>query len=228
MTFSTKSVCDATRKSFTPVWESVSPTTVATFDLGDGESVKGTIGGEIMLYFCRPDGVVFDALPALQSPQIVLQAIERAAKFYKDSQGAPESAIRTYHDSRLNQIAFEQGISPTEAKRRVEAAHTTLKQRLAMGDSANDALTTGLLSKVLVITPAEDITVVEPGGLWLYSLQVCDVLQHGPLQTPMGWKYVMFEVILDQALGGGEKTYDATSLVPMSLLPSSDNSDPFK
>ena len=33
------------------------------FDLGDGRTVRGTVSGEIALYFCRPDGKVFDIVP---------------------------------------------------------------------------------------------------------------------------------------------------------------------
>ncbi len=219
MTFSTRTVCDTVRQTFTPVWESVSPTTVAQFQLGEGESIEGTIGGEIMLYFCRPDGIVFDALPALQSPAVVKQAIQRAARFYEESQGAPDEAIRTYNQRRVEQIGLSKGMNTEEAAARVARAHRVMNERLGSGISANDALTTSLLSKTLMVAPAEDITVVEPGGLWLYGMQVHDQLHKGPLRTPMAWKEVMFEGILDQKLGGGREVYDPDSLLPMQLFP---------
>ena len=219
MTFSTDSVCEAVRAHFTPVWESVSPTTVATFQLGEGKSIDGTIGGEIMLYFCRPDGVVFDALPALQSPAIVKNAIERAAKFYDESGGAPEAAIREYNQNRMTEIGLVHGLTPESAAARVAKAHQRLNERMATDSAPDRALTTSLLSKTIMVAPAEEITVVEPGGLWLYAMQVHDKLARDPLQTPMQWKDVMFEGILDQPLGGGHETYNADSLEPMQLFP---------
>ncbi len=220
MTFSTSAVCNAIRSTFTPVWESVSDTTVARFDLGQGEMVQGTIGGEIMLYFCRPDGIVFDAVPALQSPAVVLKAIERAAEFWNTSQGAPDEAIRAYNQERTDSIAQEQGLTATEAVERVAEAHAKLQMLLLMGSAADDAMATSVYSKTLVVTPAETVTVVEPGGYWLYALQVHARIAHNGLQTPMEWKNVMFEDILGQNLGGGGvQIYDPNSLQPMSLEP---------
>ena len=66
MTFSDNRVVRLLKEKFISVWTSVAPVQTATFDLGGGRSVKGTVGGEIALYFCRPDGKVFDILPALQ------------------------------------------------------------------------------------------------------------------------------------------------------------------
>lgn len=221
MTFSTRSVCDAVRETFTPVWEAVSPTTVAEFQLDEAESITGTIGGEIMLYFCRPDGVVFDALPALQSPGVVKQAIARASRFWNESNGAPDEAIREYNERRVEQIGLSQGLTPERAKERVARAHREMNRRLGSGPPATDALTTSAFSKTLMVAPAEDITVVEPGGLWLYGMQVHDQLAKGPLQSPLQWKHVMFEGILDQKLGGGHQVYDPDSLQPMQVFPPS-------
>ena len=219
MTFSTKTVCDTVRETFTPVWESVSPTTVAQFQLGEGESIEGTIGGEIMLYFCRPDGIVFDALPALQSPAVVKQAIQRAAKFYNESGGAPDEALREYNLRRVEQIGLARGMNPEAAAARVARAHKVMNERLGSGTPADDALIVSAFSKTAMIAPAEEITVVEPGGLWLYGMQVHDQLKDGPLRTPMEWKEIMFEGILDQKLGGGREVYDPDSLLPMQLFP---------
>ena len=226
MTFSTRAVCDAVRENFVPVWESVSDTSVARFDLGDGKSIQGTIGGEIMLYFCRPDGVVFDAVPALQSPAVVLRAIKRATDFYQSSGGCPDAAIRKFNQDRMGLIAKEQGLSVSDAQDRIREAHRTLNQRLLMGAPADDAMAISIGSKTAMVAPAETITVVEPGGYWLYALQVHDRLALGPLQSPMDWKSVMFEEILGQDLGvGGMRTFDASSVQPMSLQPAQGQAD---
>ncbi|MEZ6195637.1 MAG: hypothetical protein R3F20_07895 [Planctomycetota bacterium] len=217
MTFSDRRIIDAVESSFVPVWETVAPAAVAEFDLGDGRSVKGTVGGEIALYFCRPDGVVFDCLPALQSPAVTLEAIERAAAFYRESGGAPEEAIRAYNVERRTAVAFAAGVDVRDASKIVKAAHATLDSRLAMGAAADDAMTTAAFSKVLMVAPAETVTVVEPGGLWLYSIQIHDWIASEPLRTPTGWKTTIFETILGQKLDGETRRFDSTSVSPLSL-----------
>jgi len=67
---------------FIPVWESVAPVRTVTFDLGEGRKLKGSVSGEIAIYFCDTDGKVFDILPALQSPAATLNAMKEAKRFY--------------------------------------------------------------------------------------------------------------------------------------------------
>ncbi len=85
MTFSDSRIVKLLQDEFIPVWESVSPVREVTFDLGEGRSVSGTVGGEIAIYFCTPEGYVFDILPALQSPVATKQAMEVAVAFYRSS-----------------------------------------------------------------------------------------------------------------------------------------------
>src|SRR3712207_286240 len=95
-----------------PVWETAAPVQVAVFDLGDGKTVKGTVGGEIAIYFCRPDGKVFDILPALQSPKRTLEAIREALAFY-DRTGAADAAIGAYHRERATLMMLQgAGLTP--------------------------------------------------------------------------------------------------------------------
>ncbi len=224
MTFSDKRIIEAVGRTFTPVWESVAPASVAEFDLGDGKKVRGTIGGEIALYFCRPDGKVFDCLPALQSPAVTLAAIERAAAFYASSKGAPDLAIAGYNAKRRDTIAKEHGITTKKAADVVAAAHEKLKKRLAMGGPADRVMTTALLSKSAIglgSGAAESVTVVEPGGLWLYAIQVHDLLAKSTLRTPQELKTFVFEGILDQKLEGGTQRFSSMSVLPMSIVESS-------
>ncbi len=218
MTFSDRRIIDAVSKSFTPVWESVSPVAIAEFDLGDGKSVRGTIGGEIALYFCRPDGMVFDCLPALQSPAVTLAAIERAAAFYESSKGAPDHAIEDYNRKRRDEIAAQHEITPEFAESIVSAAHRKLKQRLAMGATADDVMSVALLSKSGIGLSSETITVVEPGGLWLYSIQIHDAIAATSPRTPLEWKQAVFEKILDQKLDGKTQRFSSLSVQPMSVI----------
>lgn len=218
MTFSDKYIVEAVQESFVPVWEAVAPAQIARFDLGDGQKIQGTIGGEIALYFCRPDGVVFDCLPALQSPAVTRAAIERAAKFYRDSGGAPDFMIQTYNAERRDVIAKAQGIDTMHASEIVAKAHAKLKRRVAMGNAADDAMSVSVFSKTLMVAPAETVTVVEPGGLWLYAIQIHHRLATQPSQNPAAWKKPVFEEVLGQSLEhGGVTEIDSTTLAPLSL-----------
>ena len=83
MTFSDSRIVKLLSDDFIPVWEAVAPVREVTFDLGDGRSVSGAVGGEIVIYFCTPEGKVFDVLPALQSPAATRLAMKRALEFHK-------------------------------------------------------------------------------------------------------------------------------------------------
>ncbi len=63
------------KEDFIPVWEAVAPVRTVTFNMGEGRTLKGSVSGEIAVYFCDPRGKVFDILPALQSPAATLNAI---------------------------------------------------------------------------------------------------------------------------------------------------------
>lgn len=78
MTFSDSRVSKMLKEDFVPVWESVADVKTVTFKLGEGRSFKGSISGEIAIYFCDVDGVVMDILPALQSPAATLLAMKEA------------------------------------------------------------------------------------------------------------------------------------------------------
>ena len=98
MTFSDSRIAEALTRDWIPVWESVSPVKEVTFDLGEGREVRGTVGGEIAIYFCDEKGKVFDILPALQSPAATLEAMQEALKFYKSQGGMiGQKAVRSYH-----------------------------------------------------------------------------------------------------------------------------------
>lgn len=102
MTFSDSRIVKALQKDWMPVWESVSPVREVTFDLGEGREVRGTVGGEIAIYFCDEQGQVFDILPALQSPAATLKAIERAHAFFKETSGKIDSkSVAAFHRNRL-------------------------------------------------------------------------------------------------------------------------------
>ena len=75
-----------------------------------------------------------------------------------------------------------------------------------------------VFSKTLMVAPAETVPVVEPGGLWLYAIQIHHRLATQPSQNPAAWKKPVFEEILGQSLEhGGVTEIDSTTLAPLSL-----------
>ncbi|MDA0812099.1 MAG: hypothetical protein O3C21_06900 [Verrucomicrobia bacterium] len=85
MTFSDAAVVKAIEANFIPVWESIAPVSTVTYHLDSERSVKGIVNGEIAVYFCRPDGKVFDILPGLHAPESLLKAMDTALHLYTSS-----------------------------------------------------------------------------------------------------------------------------------------------
>lgn len=213
MTFSTRSIIDLVNQSFVPVWESVAPVTVATFDLGDGKELSGTVGGEIALYFCRPDGKVFDVLPALQSPAATRLAMVEALDFYRRT-GADARSVQDYHRRKRNE-----GWQPDGALTWRDFPH---KKRIEFlrenADPATEKLGTMVGSKVAIINHQEPVLVVEPGGRELYEQHIHRrFAQSNTLGTPSAWKRFLFEEVMGQRLEGGKFRFDSRSLTPMSV-----------
>ncbi|MEM7262066.1 MAG: hypothetical protein AAF488_08750 [Planctomycetota bacterium] len=217
MTFSDKRIVDLINKNFTAVWESVSPVKTATFDLGNGRSVKGTVGGEIAIYFCRPDGGVFDVLPALQSPAVTHQAIESALEFYRETE-ATLAATRNHHGSQMKHYDWHGNEIDLTSDWANMPHKEVLEYRQSKGDEGTAVMAEMLLSKSGMVTPSESVVVVEPGGLDLYRRPI----QHafaatGEFRTPKEWTPYVFEYVLNQKLEGGDYHFDSTSLAPFSI-----------
>ena len=231
MTFSDSRVVAAIKKDFRPVWESVSPIRKVTFELGEGRKVKGAVTGEIALYFCTPEGKVFDILPGLQSPAATLKAIEEAKALYEAIVGDGTDALVGFHEGRMKQISL--AASAAELSR---AKHSLDEREERIEDAADEAtrdLRLMSLSKVLVVEP-EPILVVEPGAKGYYSYRISerfvetyqkvrllDLSQPGLsslLKSPADWKRELFEEILRMPLEGGEIEYGAHSLEAVRIL----------
>ena len=214
MTFSDKRIVDLVNDSFIAVWESVAPVKVAIFDLGDGREVRGTIGGEIALYFCRPDGKVFDILPALQSPAATREAIEGALAFYRETGGTDE-AIRAHHRSRLAEYQKSGQGAPSPE---LLATRHELKRREETSDQAPADLNTMLFSKTGIFVGAEPMVVIEPGGFAYYKRRIHEMLGQRPPRTSRDWREHLFVDVLGQKLEGGVVQYDSSSLTPLSII----------
>ncbi len=205
---------DLVKGRFEAVWESVAPVSIAVFDLGDGRTVKGTVGGEIALYFCRPDGKVFDILPALHSPAATRQAIEKALELY-DRTGATDAATAAYHRERLAAVDLD---ALARSAAGSKAARARLRYRMDASDAGTRALAEMGGSKTMIMHGSEPIVVVEPGGIELYKREVHERLAASSTHTPEWWKAEIFEQVLGQELKGGEFKYDSSSLAPLSLI----------
>ena len=179
MTFSDTRVVELLQTGFVPVWESAAPVRVVTFDLGEGRSVKGTVSGEIALYFCTPEGKVFDVLPALQSPAATLQAMQEALAFYKKHDGRlTAQVVRDFHRQRMERVAgaridVQAGNFGVLDRHRVSQQGVEARQKAI--NEAVDAATRDLrlmaFSKTTVAQP-QHILVVEPGGRGYYRWEV--------------------------------------------------------
>ena len=158
--------------------------------------MKGAISGEIAIYFCTPEGKVFDILPALQSPAVTLNSINDAYAFYSQHGGKlADGLVKEYHSNRLNEFAgkkFDQ-LSAEGKKIFKDPAQVPAykiypnskkgedKRELyikAATDSATKDMRTMVFSKAFV-APSFDglledsaITVVEPGGREYYQWQI--------------------------------------------------------
>lgn len=200
MTFSDKRIVEFVTKHFVPVWESVAPVSTATFDLGDGRSLKGTVGGEIAIFFCFPDGRAFDVLPALQSPNVTFRAIQEAQGHYETFRARPEETVPAYH---VRQIV---GLNPPRPK-----AKQTLAERLKDEDAATRALTMMSGSKTMAITGEERFVVIEPSGLGYYKQGIHRLLASTTLRTPLELRKPVFEDVLEMKLVGRDEVFTPDS-----------------
>jgi hypothetical protein len=201
VTFSHRRVIELVQSQFVAVWESVAPVRTGTFDLGDGKKITGTTGGEMAIFFCTPDGWVFDLLPALHSPQVVyeqaLQALEtwRNLKHSRDL----ELAVTLHHT--LLSLRYPRVEEPAQRRSQRERWR-----------SASDPATAHLQrmsgSKASADAPEESVVVVEPGGIPFYRPQVHDLLSTWGLCTPRDLRRHVFEKILNEPLDDrGEFVY---------------------
>jgi len=184
VTFSDSTIVKLINERFEVAWEAVAPVRIVNFDLGGGRSLRGTISGEMALYFCTPDGKVFDILPALHSPAATRLAMEEALAFYESVDGKVTSkACRKFHQERLDKgqnkrfpiIRQDQDqvgrlISMQKTREGIQ------KSKDAINEAEDGATGTmrSLASKSLL--PAsnntENITIVRPGGRGYYRWEV--------------------------------------------------------
>ncbi len=184
MTFSDSRVVKILQDDFIPAWESVAPVKIVTFDLGEGRSLKGTVSGEIAVYFCTPDGEVFDILPALQSPAATLATMKEALAFYQTHNGKlTDELVKDYHLKRMEKMAeghfdrntFALGATTSFGKEHGKSAIGLLRREDYIKeavDAATRDLRTMSGSKVRTVGSDEEIVIVEPGGQGYFQWEV--------------------------------------------------------
>ena len=135
MTFSDSRIAKMLMNDFIPVWESVAPVRTVTFDLGEGRKLKGSVSGEIAIYFCDTDGKVFDILPALQSPAATLVAMKEAKRFYGEMEKVVIKKVETPNkipgipvDSNLDIIILREA---TEREKMIKNYHRSRMKKIA-------------------------------------------------------------------------------------------------
>jgi hypothetical protein len=230
VTFSDSRVATLIRERFIPVWESVAPVTIATYELGEGRTFRGIVSGEIALYFCRPDGKVFDVLPALQSPHATYWALKGALEYYEKT-GATEEAVRAHHGDRLRQMAAAgrgeaNDVTRRSLQRLEEARRATEPGTKTLGEMGSAKVAempdaskfNKRLSGTAQPLGSHPLVVVEPGGYDYYKRRIHAAIEASPLRTPDEWKSEVFERILNYPLKGGEVRYDVNTLAPVSIL----------
>jgi hypothetical protein len=194
VTFSDKAVVEFVKKHFVPVWESVAPVRVTTFQLGGGRKVTGINNGEIALYVCRPDGKVIHMLPGLRSPQETLDFLVSARSLLRSS-GGDEAKVRAFHSRGAG-----------------GAARSSLPTPLTVSTEPATVDIRAMARKSLLVTPTETAVIVRPKGPAALRSEVAVALAGRVLQAPGAWKRHVFEELLEEPLEGGRREFGPASL----------------
>lgn len=76
MLFSDPEVQEFLEERFVLTWNEVRPVPKVEIDFGDGKKLTRTLMGNTVIYVCRPDGTVVDALPGIYTPRDFLKEIK--------------------------------------------------------------------------------------------------------------------------------------------------------
>lgn len=191
----------------------MAPVKTATFDLGEGRSVSGTVGGDIALYFCRPNGKVFDIVPGLHSPYETTALIKQALNFYNKT-NATEQAILEYHKNKLEDLDKRKaGVLTNEEIELIKKRRALYKY---YGDESTKVIREMSFSKFRETKSPEPLVITEPGGIEYYRRQVHTAMSKEPLKFHTEWKEFVFTKVLEQELVGGVYKF-GNAPVPFSM-----------
>ncbi|HIE71458.1 MAG TPA: hypothetical protein EYP98_15505 [Planctomycetes bacterium] len=126
MLLSDPSIQTLLRDDLVPCWESVQDTAKVTIAFADGKTLKRTIGGNTVIYLCRPDGCVVDAFPGVYTPKDFLLEAKLAVDLLQGNQaGMSDLALVAFHKNRPPRqdpnVKKSDGRSTTLSKRVVES-----------------------------------------------------------------------------------------------------------
>lgn len=117
--FSDPDVVRFLSNQFVLCWESVRPTATVTIDFGNGQVLKRTLGGNTVMYVCRPDGRVMDALPGVYTPPDFLSQVRETLSAMEEHHRP--SAWRAWHRNKMDAAVAAGRIRTTMAKMMVES-----------------------------------------------------------------------------------------------------------
>lgn len=105
-----------------PCWESVRPVPKVTIDFGDGRVMKRTLTGNTVMYVCRPDGRVVDALPGVYTPDDFLAEVRKAMYMLRKSDGKSTGAsLQQWHREQVTNAIKAEVMRTTMSKAVVES-----------------------------------------------------------------------------------------------------------
>lgn len=122
------------RDDLVPCWESVQDTAKVTISFADGKTLKRTIGGNTIIYLCRPDGGVVDAFPGIYTASDFLAEARAAlAKLQQGAAATSAVAIRQYHAAFADQATSKPAANIVLSKSIVESP---IRDRLRLGSAS--------------------------------------------------------------------------------------------
>jgi hypothetical protein len=114
--FSSSEVAPFLNETFEPVWESVRPAPLVTIDFGNSLVIRRTLQGNVATYVCGPDGVVYDVLPGIYTPDVYRRELESCRKLadtirvwnLSESVLIRTNILRVYHAAQAIRLAQRQ------------------------------------------------------------------------------------------------------------------------
>lgn len=98
MLFSHPALARYLSERFECAWESVRPVPKVTIDFGNGRTLKRTLNGNILTWFCDPQGRVVDLVPGIVSPRAYAKRASRALALFKTMTYMPRPMwLAQYH-----------------------------------------------------------------------------------------------------------------------------------
>lgn len=114
MLFSQPALARYLSERFECAWESVRAVPKVTIDFGNGRTLKRTLNGNILTWFCDPQGRVVDLLPGIVTPTELALRANDALSVYRASrfQLRPGQWLAQYHAGKSMKSTFNDPAFP--------------------------------------------------------------------------------------------------------------------